>query len=285
MAEFFTEEHSADAVNARMGEHADPRLRQVMASLVRHLHAFAKEVELTQAEWDVAIEFLTATGQICSAERQEFILLSDTLGFSMLVDAINNRRPPKATENTVFGPFYVEGAPIRAMGENISLDGKGESCTFEGRVLNLDGYPLEGACVDVWCDNADGFYDVQQPGIQPKWNNRGRFLTGPEGTYRYRGVKPVSYPIPDDGPVGKMLSHLGRHPYRPAHMHFKVTAPGHETIITHTFVGDDPYLADDTVFGVKETLVAPFERTGGETEWRSVFDFVMVPLAEETRKR
>ncbi|MBM2294501.1 intradiol ring-cleavage dioxygenase [Sulfitobacter pseudonitzschiae] len=280
MAEFFTEDRSAEAVNARMGEDANPRLRQVMASLVQHLHAFAKEVELTQKEWDTAIAFLTATGQLCSAERQEFILLSDTLGFSMLVDAINNRRPPGATENTVFGPFYVEGAPIRAMGDNISLDGKGESCIFEGRVLDLDGTPLEGACVDVWCDNADGFYDVQQPDIQPKWNNRGRFVTGPDGSYRYRGVKPVSYPIPDDGPVGQMLAHLGRHPYRPAHMHFKVTAPGHETIITHTFVGDDPYLADDTVFGVKETLVAPFERAEGETAWRSVFNFVMVPLAE-----
>ncbi len=280
MAEFFTEANSAEAVNARMGEAANPRLRQVMASLVRHLHAFAKEIELTQQEWDLAIECLTATGKICSAERQEFILLSDTLGFSMLVDAINNRRPPGATENTVFGPFYVEGAPIREMGDTISLDGKGESCTFEGRVIDLDGNPIAGACVDVWSDNAEGFYDVQQPGIQPKWNNRGRFITGADGAYRYIGIKPVSYPIPDDGPVGKMLGQLGRHPYRPAHMHFKVTAPGHETIITHTFVGDDAYIGDDTVFGVKETLVAPFERIGGDTEWRSAFDFVMVPIAK-----
>lgn len=279
MAEFFSEDSSADVVNARMAESVNPRLRQVMACLVEHLHAFAKEVELTMDEWELAIRFLTETGQICSAERQEFILLSDTLGFSMLVDAINNRRPPGATENTVFGPFYVAGAPIREMGDTISLDGKGESCTFEGRVLDLDGRPIAGACVDVWSDNAEGFYDVQQPGIQPKWNNRGRFITGPDGRYRYVGIKPVSYPIPYDGPVGKLLQQLGRHPYRPAHMHFMVTAPGHETIITHTFVGDDAYIGDDAVFGVKGTLVAPFEPAEGETRWRSTFDFVMVPVS------
>ncbi|MFQ8430662.1 intradiol ring-cleavage dioxygenase [Amaricoccus sp. W119] len=284
MHAYFTEEGSVEAVNARMGQNVSPRLATVMASLVKHLHAFAKEVELTQAEWDYGIDFLTRTGQICSGERQEFILLSDTLGLSMLVDAINNRRPTGATENTVFGPFHVEDAPIREHGATISLDGKGESCLFEGRVTDLDGQPIEGATVDVWSDNADGFYDVQQPGIQPKWNNRGRFVTGPDGRYSFVGIKPVSYPIPDDGPVGQMLGHLGRHPYRPAHMHYLVTAPGFQKIVTHTFVGEDPYLESDTVFGVKQTLVAPFEHISGATEWRSPFDFVMVPDATEDHR-
>ncbi|WP_347140513.1 intradiol ring-cleavage dioxygenase [Paracoccus sp. SSK6] len=276
---YFTEANSAATVNGRMGAQTDDRLAAVMESLVRHLHDFVKDVGLTQEEWEYAIGFLTRTGQICSGERQEFILLSDVLGVSMLVDAINNRRPEGATENTVFGPFHVDGAPIRQMGDTISLDGKGESCLFEGRVLDLDGNPVEGATVDVWSDNADGYYDVQQPGIQPKWNNRGRFVTGPDGAYAFRGIKPVSYPIPDDGPVGQMLGHLGRHPYRPAHMHYLVTAPGYQRLVTHTFVGGDEYLTSDAVFGVKDTLVAPYERLeDGDTLWRSPFDFVLVPV-------
>ncbi|MFV0245528.1 MAG: dioxygenase [Qingshengfaniella sp.] len=277
---YFTEDRSSDVVNARMGAGVDGRLAEVMGALVRHLHAFAKEVELTQAEWELAIDFLTRTGQICSSERQEFILLSDVLGFSMLVDAINNRRPAGATENTVFGPFHVADAPLRAMGDTISLDGKGETCLFEGRILDLEGIPIEGALLDVWSDNAEGYYDVQQPETQPKWNNRGRFVTGADGRYGFVGIRPVSYPIPDDGPVGKMLTALGRHPYRPAHMHFMISAPGFQTIVTHTFVGDDRYLGDDAVFGVKETLVAPFEPlTDAPTDWRSPFDFIMVKEA------
>lgn len=281
MTEFFTEDGSAETVNARMGDSIDPRLKEVMGCLVKHLHAFAREIDLTQEEWEFGIDFLTRAGQLCSEERQEFILLSDVLGFSMLVDAINNRRPVGATENTVFGPFHVAGAPERQMGEVISLDGKGESCLFEGRVIDLHGEPIEGATIDVWCDNADGYYDVQQPGIQPKWNNRGIFTTGKDGAYSFIGIKPVSYPIPDDGPVGKMLSALGRHPYRPAHMHFLVTAPGFQKLVTHTFVGDDPYITSDTVFGVKETLVAPFEHVNdGRTVWRSPFDFVLTPVGQ-----
>ncbi|AEQ50385.1 intradiol ring-cleavage dioxygenase [Pelagibacterium halotolerans] len=277
MTQYFTEDNSVEAVNTRIGPQADARLATIMASLVKHLHAFAKEVELTQAEWEVGIDFLTRTGQICSGERQEFILLSDTLGLSMLVDAINNRRPEGATENTVFGPFHVDGAPVRQMGDTISLDGKGEPCRYSGHVRNLDGKPIEGARIDVWCDNADGFYDVQQPGIQPKWNNRGVFVTGADGTYDFIGIKPVSYPIPDDGPVGKMLAALGRHPYRPAHMHYLVTAPGYQKLVTHTFVGGDPYLESDTVFGVKKSLVAPFVRTpDSDIAWQSTFDFVLV---------
>lgn len=273
---YFSEEGSAEAVNARMGDDVNPRLAEVMGSLVRHLHAFAKDVALTQEEWDLAVDFLTRTGQICSAERQEFILLSDTLGFSMLVDAINNRRPSGATENTVFGPFHVEEAPIRAMGDSICLDGKGELCLYEGRVINVDGAPIEGATVDVWSDNADGYYDVQQPDIQPRFNNRGRFITGADGAYRFVGIKPVAYPIPDDGPVGKMLAAMGRHPNRPAHLHFLITAPGYEKIVTHIFDGEDKWLSSDAVFGVKESLIAPFEPASGETKWRAPFDFVMV---------
>jgi catechol 1,2-dioxygenase len=278
MMHYFTEDASVATVNARMGGDVDPRLAEVMASLVKHLHAFIKDVHLTQAEWEAAIAFLTTTGQMCSGERQEFILLSDVLGVSMLVDAINNRRPPGATENTVLGPFHVSGAPVRSMGDEICLDGKGESCLFEGKVIDVHGNPVEGACVDVWSDNADGFYDVQQPGVQPKWNNRGRFFTGRDGAYRFRGIKPTSYPIPNDGPVGKMLAHLGRHPYRPAHMHFIISAPGFQKLVTHTFVGDDSYIESDAVFGVKRTLVAPYERLeGADTQWRSPFDFVLTP--------
>ncbi|WP_319518868.1 intradiol ring-cleavage dioxygenase [uncultured Martelella sp.] len=279
MTRYFTEEASVETVNERMGSEASPRLREVMTSLVSHLHAFAKEINLTQDEWDIAIDFLTRTGQICSEERQEFILLSDVLGFSMLVDAINNRRPEGATENTVFGPFHVANAPIRQMGDCISLDGKGELCRYIGKVTDLDGNPVENACIDVWSDNADSFYDVQQPDIQPKWNNRGRFFTGPDGAYQFVGIKPVSYPIPDDGPVGQMLGHMGRHPYRPAHMHFLVTADGFQKLVTHTFAGGDKYLESDAVFGVKKSLIAPFVRSDDEdTVWRSDFDFVLVPV-------
>ena len=274
----FSEAHSAEVVNARHAACTNPRLAEVMSALVRHLHAFAKEIHLTQAEWELAIDFLTRTGQICSAERQEFILLSDVLGLSMLVDAINNRRPAGATENTVFGPFHVADAPRRQMGDTICLDGKGESCLFEGRVLDLDGNAVAGATEDVWSDNAEGFYDVQQPGIQPRGNNRGVFTTGADGRYAFVGIKPVSYPIPDDGPVGQMLGHLGRHPYRPAHMHYLVTSPGYQRLVTHTFVGGDEYLTSDAVFGVKQTLIAPFHRLEGQaTLWHSPFDFVLAP--------
>ncbi|MFK7793672.1 MAG: intradiol ring-cleavage dioxygenase [Devosiaceae bacterium] len=273
----FTEDTSTSAVNSRMGKDIDPRLAHVMASLVTHLHAFVKDVELTQDEWGKAIDFLTRTGQMCDENRQEFILLSDTLGVSMLVDAVNHRRPSGATENTVLGPFHVADAPHCPMGQNISLDGKGESCLFEGRVIDRNGNPVQGATIDVWCDNADGFYDVQQPDLQPKFNNRGIFTTGADGTYNFRGIRPVAYPIPDDGPVGDMLAATGRHPNRPAHMHFIVTAPGFERIITHTFVDGDEWLTSDAVFGVKASLIAKME-TGepGDTLWKSTFDFIMV---------
>ena len=274
--DYFTEARSVEVVNTRMAADIDPRLATVMTSLVKHLHAFAKDVELTQGEWAAAIDFLTRTGQMCDGNRQEFILLSDVLGVSMLVDAINHRRPSGATENTVLGPFHVPHAPRYDMGANICLDGKGETCLFEGSVVDLDGNPIEGAKIDVWSDNAEGYYDVQQPDIQPKWNNRGIFVTGAAGTYSFRGIRPVSYPIPDDGPVGQMLKALGRHPNRPAHMHFIVSAPGYETIVTHTFVDGDEWLTSDAVFGVKASLIAAIEDgLPGDTDWRSTFDFVM----------
>jgi protocatechuate 3,4-dioxygenase beta subunit len=278
--DFFTEENSENAVNSRMGKDINPRLAEVMSSLVRHLHAFAKDVDLRQSEWDYAIDFLTRTGQMCDENRQEFILLSDTLGFSMLVDAINHRRPSGATENTVLGPFHVADAPRYPMGQNISLDGKGESCLFQGRVIDREGRPIEGAMLDVWSDNAEGYYDVQQPDIQPRFNNRGIFTTGADGRYSFRGIRPVSYPIPDDGPVGEMLAAVGRHPNRPAHMHFIVTAPGFEKIITHTFVDGDQWLTSDAVFGVKASLISTMEPGDeGDTMWKSTFDFVMTENA------
>jgi catechol 1,2-dioxygenase len=276
---FLTEANSESAVLARINDaECTPRFREIMTALVTHLHGFVKEVGLTQSEWETAIDFLTRTGQMCNDERQEWILVSDTLGVSMLVDAINNRRDARATENTVLGPFHVTGAPELPMGTNISLDGVGETCRYTGVVKDLDGNPIAGARIDVWSDNADGFYDVQQPDVQPKWNNRGVFTTGADGAYDFIGIKPVSYPVPVDGPAGEMLTSMGRHPFRPAHMHLIVTAPGFQKLVTHIFEGDDPYIDSDAVFGVKASLVAPFARTdGADTAWHCPFDIVLAP--------
>ncbi|MBE0414915.1 MAG: 6-chlorohydroxyquinol-1,2-dioxygenase, partial [Yoonia sp.] len=177
-------------------------------------------------------------------------------------------------------PFHVDGAPEYDMGANITQLGGAETCLFEGTVTDLNGAPIQGVRIDVWSDNEEGFYDVQQPDVQPRHNNRGVFTTGPDGRYWFQGIKPVSYPIPDDGPVGKLLENLGRHPYRPAHMHFIVSAEGYDRVTTHTFVAGDPYLHSDAVFGVKETLIAPFEPvTDGATKWRSEYNFVLSPAA------
>jgi len=267
---YFTEENSADAVIARLGNCADPRLKQIMESAVRHLHAFVKEVEPTQAEWFQAIQFLTATGQMCDDKRQEWILASDTLGVSMLVDAINHRRPGGATENTVLGPFHVADAPKRALGDMICLDEKGDTCVVSGVVTDETGAAVAGAVVDVWQTNDDGFYDVQQPDTQPDFNMRGMFETDAEGRYHFKTVKPIPYPIPTDGPVGKMLEATGRHPMRPAHIHFIVSAPGYETLVTHIFVKGDPYLESDAVFGVKESLIVDFA-SDGAGGWTAAF--------------
>ena len=257
---FFTEENSAEVVISRNAKAKDARLAEVMAVIIRHLHAAVKEIEPTEAEWFEAIKFLTATGHMCNDWRQEFILLSDTLGVSMLVDAINNRKPSGASESTVLGPFHVADAPELPMGADICLDQKGEPMLVRGVIRSVDGTPLAGAKFDVWQANDEGFYDVQQKGLQPDFNLRGVFRTGADGRYWFRGVKPKFYPIPDDGPVGKMLAALGRHPYRPAHLHYILEAAGHDRLVTHIFDPDDPYIRSDAVFGVKESLLATFRR-------------------------
>lgn len=265
---YFEEHLSEEVVNARMGDDIDPRLREVMEAVVRHLHAAVKEIEPTHDEWMKAIRFLTDVGHMCTDWRQEFILLSDILGVSMLVDSINHRRPSGATENTILGPFYVPEAPRYAPGTNICLDGKGEPMVVRGRVVDTDGNPVAGALVDVWQTNDDGFYDVQQKGVQPDWNLRGVFTTDKAGEYWFRTSKPRYYPIPDDGPVGKLLGALGRHPNRSAHIHFIVSAEGYDPVITHIFSPDCEYLDQDAVFGVKDSLIAEFHRVDDEDEAR-----------------
>jgi hydroxyquinol 1,2-dioxygenase len=267
---FFDVEQSAEVVNARMAPDAPPRLREIMTILVKHLHAAVKEAEITTEEWMTGIEFLTKTGHMCTDWRQEFILLSDVLGVSMLVDSINHDRPEGSTENTVLGPFYISDAPQYENGANICLDGKGEPLLVRGRVEDNQGAPVAGAIVDVWAANNDGFYDVQQKGIQPDYNLRGVFKTDANGEYWFRTAKPRYYPIPDDGPVGKMLAALGRRPNRAAHLHFIVKAPGFDPVITHIFTPDCPYLVEDAVFGVKESLIADFRKIDDPDEARRV---------------
>lgn len=257
---YFTEANSADVVMARNRTAEDARLRQVMEVITRKLHEAVKEIEPTEEEWFRAIMFLTATGQMCNEWRQEYILLSDVLGVSMLVDAINNRKPSGASESTVLGPFHVANAPELPMGANICLDQKGEPMFVHGRILDTEGRPVANAKIDVWQANDEGFYDVQQKGIQPDFNLRGVFRTGADGRYWFRGVKPKFYPIPDDGPVGKLLRALGRHPYRPAHLHYIVEAEGFDRLTTHIFDPDDPYIDSDAVFGVKKSLLAEFRK-------------------------
>ena len=254
----FSEERSADVVAASFDGTPDPRLRQLMTSLVRHLHAFVKDVELTEDEWNAAIGFLTETGQKCDDVRQEFVLLSDVLGISMLVETINHRTGGTSTESTVLGPFHMVESPPRELGADIALDGKGEPCLVTGQVTGPAGEPVAGALVDVWQANDDGFYDVQQPDLQPERNLRGLFTTDEQGRFRFRTIVPRHYPIPDDGPVGRLLAATGRHPFRPAHVHFLVTAPGFRPLTTHLFVEGSPYIDSDAVFGVKESLVREF---------------------------
>ena len=286
---YFDEAVSAEVVIARNARTEDPRLKEVMEVIVRHLHAAIKEIEPTNEEWMTAIQFLTRTGHMCDDWRQEFILLSDILGVSMLVDAINNRKPTGATETTVLGPFHIADAPVLPNGADICLDGKGEPLLVRGRVVDLNGKPVPGARLDVWQANDEGFYDVQQKGIQPDFNLRGLFQTEADGSYWFRAVKPRFYPIPDDGPVGQLLARLGRHPFRPAHLHYIVSAEGYAPISTHIFVPDDEYINSDAVFGVKESLLADFvlrddparaaELGLGNPFWEVEFDFVLAPKA------
>lgn len=288
----FTETGSVETVLASLGPDTDPRLRQILGSLVAHLHAFVKDVELTDGEWEAGIEFLTATGHMCDELRQEFILLSDVLGVSMLVETINHRALREATEQTVLGPFHVVESPERPLGASIDLVGDGTPCLVTGQVRDTAGRPIVGATVDVWQADADGFYDVQRVGQVPDRNLRGLFRTDVEGRYRFRTIVPRWYPIPDDGPVGAMLAATGRHPNRPAHIHFIVEAPGYETVTTHVFDAEDSYLDSDVVFGVKESLVRSFDHVDDEiranefdmpTPFRELrFDCVLKPAEPES---
>ena len=255
----FTEHNATDIVVASLAESRSERFRQIMTSVISHLHAIVREVEPTTAEWMTAIDFLTRTGQISDEKRQEFILLSDVLGVSMLVDAVNHRKPSGATESTVLGPFHVSGAPALPMGANISHGPDGEPVLVRGTIRDTDGRPIGGATLDVWQTSADGFYDVQDERQTPM-NLRGVFTTNQDGRFWFRTIKPASYPIPTDGPVGEILTAMGRSEMRPAHIHFIVGAPGHESVTTHLFVEGDPYLESDAVFGVKETLIAAFTK-------------------------
>jgi hydroxyquinol 1,2-dioxygenase len=252
------------------------RLRQIMISLVVHLHAFLKDVQLTEAEWFKAIEFLTETGHMCGDTRQEFILLSDTLGVSMVVDLISNRKPDGATESTVFGPFHRMGAPEMPAGGNIApLDEGGTPTIVTGRVLDLEGRPIAGAVLDVWQTGTNGLYDSQDPDVEGL-HMRGKFRTDAEGRYLIRTVRPVHYQIPSDGPVGRLLRATNRHAWRPAHIHFAVSAEGFEPVTTHIFDSADEYLEGDTVFGVKDSLICTFVRHEDAEPYYTVdFDFVL----------
>jgi protocatechuate 3,4-dioxygenase beta subunit len=277
-------------VLSRFSATQDPRLREIMLSLIGHLHAFVKEVRLTEAEWFQAIEILTAAGKMCSDKRQEFILFSDTLGVSMVVDLLDHRKPDGATESTVFGPFHRLGAPEMPPGGNIAhRDTTGVPTLVSGRVLDLDGKPIAGAVLDVWQTQTSGLYDSQDQNLDGL-HMRGKFTTDAAGGYLIRTVRPVNYPIPSDGPVGAMLKATGRHPWRPAHIHFVVSADGYEPVTTHIFDRIDPYLESDAVFAVKDSLICDFalhETPGGEASRLGItgpyctanFDFRLTPAS------
>jgi hydroxyquinol 1,2-dioxygenase len=286
-----TEDDITAEVLARFSGTPDPRLREITLALIKHLHAFVKEVQLTEAEWFQAIEILTEAGKMCSDKRQEFILFSDTLGVSMVVDLIDHRKPDGATESTVFGPFHRLGAPEMPPGGNIAhRDHTGTPALINGRVLDLDGRPIAGALLDVWQTQTNGLYDAQDENPDDL-HMRGKFHTDAEGRYLIRTVRPVNYPVPSDGPVGRMLKATGRHPWRPAHTHFVVSADGYEPVTTHIFDRIDPYLQSDAVFAVKDSLIVDFveHQSPDETAKRlgitgaycsAEFDFRLVPATE-----
>lgn len=273
-------------VISRLESTPDPRLREIMRALVAHLHAFVSEVGLTEREWAEGIEVLTATGAITDDKRQEFILFSDTLGVSMLVDALAHPAPTGATESTVLGPFYVPGSPLREYGAAIAEQEAGTPAWVHGRVLDLDGAPIAGAELDVWQNGDNRLYAVQDADA-PDDHLRGRFLTDEDGRFAFLAVRPVPYPIPDDGPVGRMLEATARHPWRPAHIHVVCRAPGFQSVTTHIFDAASEYLDDDTVFAVKPSLLREFrdraaddpERPEGvEEPWVSLqLDLVLAP--------
>ena len=269
----------AQAVVDRMGDCPEPRFKEVMSALVRHVHAFALEVDLEPDEWMGAIEFLTKAGQMCTDKRQEFILLSDTLGLSMLVVALDQARgeraaraqgkggavaPTPATEATVQGPFYWPDSPEFQLGDDITAGAPGEPAYHSGRVTDTAGQPIAGCWVDIWSGDGEGMYDMQY-GEAAGMRLRGRLRTDAEGRYRFWAIKPSYYPVPDDGPVGGMLRRMGRHPNRPGHIHMMVYAAGYQKLTTHLFVSDSPYLDSDVVFGVRDSLVIDYTRHAAGT--------------------
>lgn len=267
---------------------SDERLRLILQTLARHLHAVVRETRLTEEEWSEAIEFLTAVGHITNDKRQEFILLSDVLGLSMQVIGVNNEAYGDATEATVFGPFFVNDAPKIPLGGDMAFGAPGEPCWVTGTVRDTDGQPLPGARIEVWEADEDGLYDVQY--TDGRVAARAHLFTDEAGTYRFWGLTPTPYPIPDDGPVGKMLDAVGRSPMRASHLHFMVTAPGARRLVTHIFVRGDEIGWDDTVFGVKESLIKDFVRYEAGTPtpdgrvvegtWSEVrFDIVLAPAS------
>ena len=282
-----TEENLTEAVIAAMSGAQNNRFKEIMTSLVEHLHAFIQETGLTESEWLMGIQFLTAVGQKCDDKRQEFILLSDTLGATTMKDIINNRKPAGVTEYTILGPFYRQDAPELPLSANIAGGIPGEPVIIRGRVLDPDGTPIPNAKLDVWQSNAEGFYDLQMENLQGT-ALRGVFHTDAEGKYIFRTIKPSFYPIPSDGPVGQMLIAMGRHPYRPAHVHFMISAEGYQPVTTELFVADDPYLDSDAVFGVRESLIVPFVLLDAYEEAQSLgvsgsyfrvdYDFVLEPI-------
>jgi len=272
---------------------SDPRLRQIMQALVKHLHAFVSEVKLTEDEWLRAIQILTATGHITDDKRQEFILWSDALGVSMLVDALAHPDSNGATESTVLGPFWTPNAPKRDYGDLIFDEDAGTPALVRGRVLDTNGQPIVGAELDIWQNGSNGLYAVQDTEAEED-HLRGRFYSRADGSYAFVGVRPVPYTIPHDGPVGAMLDATSRHPWRPAHIHMIVTAPGYQRLQTHIFDGTSQYLDSDAVFAVKQSLIREFVPRGADdperpssipaTEWCSVKnDIVLAPLDENGR--
>lgn len=260
-----TEEKIAEAVLKSIANTKNPRLKELFTCLIKHLHEFVREVELTQGEWAAAIDFLYRAGKISSPKRQEFILLSDTLGVSSLVDLINGRGPAGTTETSVFGPFYVEGSKILEVGGDLIGDNEGEPVVVLGRVTTPEGEPIPGALLDIWQTAANGLYGCVDP-EQPEGNLRCRMLTDAEGRYKFTTIKPVSYKVPEDGPGGEMLLAMGRHAWRPAHIHFMITAEGYRPLTTELYVDDDPYIEKDAVFGVRSSLAVSFKRNDSPEE-------------------
>jgi hydroxyquinol 1,2-dioxygenase len=276
-----------ETVLARFNDAPSERFRQLMQHLARHLHTFAREVQLTQEEWSTTVDFLTRVGQASNARRQEVILLSDILGLSMQVIAINQPSTDGSTPSTVLGPFYVRGSPTYSNGDNLANGAPGEPCFVSGRVRSTSGEPIREAHLEVWQADSEGLYDVQRAGL-PRAQGRGQLDADEDGRFWFWTVMPEPYPVPDDGPVGELLIAARCSPMRPAHIHFLVSAPGYETVTTHIFVAGDAYLESDAVFGVKERLIATFvphppgpapDGTVESSAFYSVdYDFVLAPM-------